>query len=141
VDCTVIHWRLGPIDLNLRTIAPSTERDIAMAKAHPIASKLRVFISYSRRDHATADAVVEALGGRGFAVTIDRRDLPFGEKWQAELADFIRRSDTVVWRVSEPSIQSKWVNWELDEVSKLNKRLVPVMVGDAPRPRVEGRFP
>jgi hypothetical protein len=68
VDCTVIHWRLGPIDLNLRTIAPIAERDIAMAKAQPIASKLPVFISYSRRDHATADALVEALGGRGFAV-------------------------------------------------------------------------
>jgi hypothetical protein len=65
-------------------------------------------------------------------VTIDRRDLPFGEKWQAELAEFIRLSDTVVWLVSEASIQSKWVNWELDEVAKRNKRLVPLMVTEVP---------
>ena len=39
----------------------------------------------------------------------------------------------MLWLVSEPSIRSKWVNWELDEVAKRNKRLVPVMVGDAPR--------
>src|SRR5262245_53905673 len=104
-----------------------------MAKAQPIASKLRIFISYSRHDDAIADALVEALAARGFVVTIDRRDLPFGEKFQAELADFIRQSDTVVWLVSEPSIRSKWVNWELDEVAKRNKRLVPVMVGDTSR--------
>jgi hypothetical protein len=95
--------------------------------------KLKIFISYSRRETAIADALFEALAARGFEVTIDRLDLPFGEKWQLELAEFIRLSDTVVWLVSEASVQSKWVNWELDEVARRNKRLVPVMVGDTPR--------
>jgi TIR domain len=89
---------------------------------------LKVFISYSRHDARLADALVEKLTARGFDITIDRRDLPFGEKWQLELADFIRLSDTVIWLISEASIQSKWVNWELDEVSRWNKRLVPVMI-------------
>jgi WD40 repeat protein len=79
---------------------------------------------------------VDALAARGFGVTIDRRDLEFGEKWQAELAEFIRMSDTVIWLLSEASIQSKWVNWELDEVAKRNKRLVPVMVGETSRDRL-----
>jgi WD40 repeat protein/tetratricopeptide (TPR) repeat protein len=95
--------------------------------------KLKVFISYSRRNSVEADALVSALMGRGFDVTIDRRDLPFGEKWQTELAEFIRLSDTVIWLVSEASIRSTWVNWELDEVAKRNKRLVPVIVGDVER--------
>jgi hypothetical protein len=95
--------------------------------------KLKVFISYSRRDASAADALAEALIGRRFDVTIDRRDLPFGEKWQTELAEFIRLSDTVIWLVSDASIHSKWVNWELDEVAKRNKRLVPVMVGESAR--------
>lgn len=103
-----------------------------MAKAGE-PEKLKIFISYSRRDSTEADALVEALKARGFGVTIDRRDLPFGEKWQAELAEFIRLSDTVVWLVSEASIQSKWVNWELDEVAKRNKRLVPVMIAEVDR--------
>ncbi|MEQ1698306.1 MAG: TIR domain-containing protein [Hyphomicrobiaceae bacterium] len=103
-----------------------------MATEHG-ATKLKVFISYSRRNSAAADALVEALAARGFEVTIDRRDLPFGEKWQAELAEFIRLSDTVVWLISDASIQSKWVNWELDEVARRNKRLVPVMIAETPR--------
>ena len=95
--------------------------------------KIKVFISYSRRDADAADVLVEALLARGFEITIDRRDLPFGEKWQSELAEFIRLSDTVVWLVSDASIQSKWVNWELDEVARRNKRLVPVMIAETAR--------
>jgi WD40 repeat protein len=97
------------------------------------AEKLRVFISYSRRDATAADAVVAALSARGYEVAIDRRDLPFGEKWQAELAEFIRLSDTVIWLVSDASVQSNWVNWELDEVARRNKWLVPVMVAETAR--------
>ena len=69
-------------------------------------------------------------------MTIDRRDLDFGEKWQMELAEFIRLSDTVIWLVSESSVKSEWVNWELDEVAKRKKRLVPVMIGDTPRDKL-----
>lgn len=96
-------------------------------------NKLQVFISYSRRNSAAADALVAALEDRGFEVVIDRRDLPFGEKWQPELAEFIRNSDTVIWLVSEDSVASKWCNWELDEVIKFNKRLIPVMIAEIDR--------
>lgn len=91
--------------------------------------RLRVFISYSRKDAVAADALVGALIEHGFDVKIDTRDLPFGEEWQRELAEFIRLSDTVIWLVSEASIGSEWVNWELDEVKARNKRLVPIMFG------------
>jgi WD40 repeat protein len=89
---------------------------------------LKVFISYSRRDMAAAERLVSLLEERGMEVLIDRRDLPYGEEWQQELADFIRLSDTVVWLVSPDSIGSKWVNWELGEVGRLSKRMVPVRI-------------
>lgn len=94
---------------------------------------LEVFISYSRRDMAVVDALATALNSRGFKVLIDRRSLPFGERWPAELSELIRRCDTVVWVISTDSVQSKWVNWELDEVAKRAKRLVPVIIDDTPR--------
>jgi WD40 repeat protein len=90
--------------------------------------RFKVFISYSRRDLAAAEAIVLALEQRGFEVVIDKRDLPYGEEWQVELADFIRNSDTVVWLVSPDSISSRWCNWELGEVVRLRKRLVPVRI-------------
>lgn len=96
-------------------------------------SKLEVFISYSRRDTAVADALATGLSSRGFEILIDRRSLPFGERWQAELSELIRRCDTVVWLISAASVKSKWVNWELDEVAKRAKRLVPVIIDDTSR--------
>ena len=102
----------------------------------PAEGRFKIFISYSRRDSAAAEALVTSLLARGFDVTLDTRNLPFGEKWQAELAEFIRTSDTVIWLISNHSIQSRWVNWELDEVAERNKRLVPVLVGDTPRDKL-----
>src|SRR5262245_43439094 len=94
----------------------------------PGGDRLRVFISYSRRDMAAADELVQNLEGHGFEVTIDRRDLPYGEEWQKELADFIRASDTVIWLASPDSVKSRWCNWELGEVIRLSKRLVPIKI-------------
>ena len=92
------------------------------------ADKLRIFMSYSRSDMISADAHVAALESEGFAVTIDRRDLPYGEKWQEVLYEYIRDCDTVVFLVSERSIQSQWVRWELQQVTDLRKRLIPIML-------------
>src|ERR1700730_12230033 len=89
---------------------------------------LSLFISYSRRDLKIADKLVVALEAAGFKVLIDRRDLPYGEEWQRELADFIRSADTAIWLISPDSLASKWCNWEAGEVSRMNKRLVTIRI-------------
>jgi hypothetical protein len=95
-----------------------------------MSNALKLFICYSRRDTVAADALVKELESAGFEVTIDRRDLPYGEKWQAEISDFIRLSDTVVWLISPASIGSDWCNWELGEVQRRRKRLVPIKIAE-----------
>jgi formylglycine-generating enzyme required for sulfatase activity len=92
--------------------------------------KLKVFISYSRRDGAFADRLVEALKGRGFDVRIDRRDLPKLEDWKRELTHLIRQADTVILIVSRNSLSSPVVAWEVDQVRGLGKRLAPVVISD-----------
>ncbi len=96
------------------------------------ARKLRIFISYSRRNANQALKLVTVLEREGFAVTIDTRDLPFGEEWQEELDYFIRESDIVVWLVSPESISSTWCKWELTRVLEYGKRLVPVAIAEVP---------
>ncbi len=116
---------------------------VAAPGAETPADALKVFISYSRVDMEAADRMVADLERNGFAVTIDRRDLPYGEEWQKELAEFIAASDTVVWLVSPESVKSKWVNWELGEVGRLSKRLLPVKVAEtdpATLPEALGRI-
>jgi formylglycine-generating enzyme required for sulfatase activity len=92
--------------------------------------KVKVFISYSRRDVAFADWLVAALKVRGFEVRIDRQDLPKLEDWERELLNFIRQADSVVLIVSPHSLASKVVEWELEQVRLNGKRLAPVMIGD-----------
>src|SRR5262245_25958733 len=47
--------------------------------------KLKVFISYSRKDLAFAQKIVAALETRGLTPKIDTRDLPKLEDWRTEL--------------------------------------------------------
>ncbi len=108
------------------------------------AQKLKVFISYSRRDMAFADRLVTALESRDIEVIIDRRDLPLLEEWQNELIGFIRKADAVVYLLSPSSINSKWCIWEVEQVAALNKRLAPIvgeaLPADANVPEIIGRI-
>ena len=97
-----------------------------MAENH----KLKVFVSYSRRDIAFADRLVEALKLRGFEVLIDRQDLPKLEDWERELLGFIRQADTVLLVVSPHSVGSKACAWEVEQVRTHAKRLAPVVIED-----------
>ncbi|WCR00087.1 toll/interleukin-1 receptor domain-containing protein [Paracoccus aestuarii] len=87
-----------------------------------------MFISYSRADAATADALSERLLAEGHDIAIDRRDLPFGEEWQRELSELIRGADSTIWLVSTASVASSWCKWELGEAQRLKKRILPVRI-------------
>jgi len=94
--------------------------------------RLRVFISYSRRDAIQADELVSFLESEGFDVAIDTRDLPFGQRWQAELEDRIRECEVTIWLVSDASIRSDWCQWEIRTVERYGKRLFPIALERVP---------
>jgi hypothetical protein len=92
--------------------------------------RLKVFISYSRKDQIFADRLVAALTVRDFDVLIDHRDLPVLEDWERELLGLIRESDTVILVLSPQSLESKVVAWEIEQVRIHSKRLAPVVIGE-----------
>lgn len=97
--------------------------------------RVTVFISYSRADKEFADqlaAALEEFDTANVKVLIDRRDLPYGEKWWDMLLDFIQRCDRVLFLVSPDSIKSGWCGKELDEITKAGRRLVPIIVRETP---------
>ena len=90
--------------------------------------KLKVFISYSRKDSAAfADELVAGLEYGGFAPFLDRHDIAAGEEWEARLGGLIEQSDTVVFIVSPEAIKSDRCVWEVDKTLALSKRLLPVI--------------
>jgi hypothetical protein len=98
--------------------------------------RLRVFISYSRRDLDFAQRIVDAIEARGIAAKFDTRDLPKLEDWRRELIGFIREADAIVFIVSRNSIESPVCGWELDQVAALNKRLAPIVLERVPDDRI-----
>src|SRR6267154_1763784 len=90
--------------------------------------KLKVFISYSRRDAAVfADELVAGLELAGFAPFLDRQDIAAGEDWEARLGGLIAESDTVVFVVSPEAVKSERCVWEVDRTIALSKRLLPII--------------
>jgi TIR domain-containing protein/WD40 domain-containing protein len=95
--------------------------------------KLKVFISYSRRDSAAfADELLAGLEVAGFAPFLDRHDIAPGEPWEARLGGLIEQSDTVVFVVSPEAIKSDRCVWEVDKTLALSKRLLPVIFKPVP---------
>src|SRR6516165_10597233 len=95
--------------------------------------KLKVFISYSRKDSAEfADELVAGLEYGGFAPFLDRHDIAAGEDWEARLGGLIAQSDTVVFVVSPEAIKSDRCVWEVDRTIELSKRLLPVIFKPVP---------
>jgi len=95
--------------------------------------KLKIFISYSRKDStAFADELLAGLGVAGFAPFIDRHDIVPGEPWEARLSGLIEQSDTVVFVVSPEAVKSEQCTWEVDRTIELSKRLLPVIFKSVP---------
>src|SRR6266853_1942712 len=95
--------------------------------------KLKVFISYSRRDAADfADELVAGLELGGFAPFIDRDDIKPGEPWEDRLGGLIAQSGTVVFVVTPEAVKSERCTWEVERTTDLSKRLLPVVYKSVP---------
>jgi WD40 repeat protein len=96
--------------------------------AASVEERLKVFISYSRRDSAAfVDELVAGLEVAGFAPFLDRHDIAAGEDWEERLGGLIAESDTVVFVVSPEAVKSERCIWEVNRTIELSKRLLPVI--------------
>jgi formylglycine-generating enzyme required for sulfatase activity len=95
--------------------------------------KLKVFISYSRRDSGEfAEELLAGLELAGFAAFLDRHDIAAGEEWEARLGALIRQADTVVYIVSPESVKSPRCDWEVQRALAEAKRVLPVIFKSVP---------
>jgi hypothetical protein len=109
-----------------------------MAATNPD-EKLRVFISYSRRDSSEfAEELVAALELAGFAPSLDRNDIALGEDWQARLGVLIEECDTVVFVISPEAMKSERCNGLDCLVSDLSLPIICVIGTNPHAPDPEG---
>ena len=93
-----------------------------------VGEKLKVFISYSRRDSSEfADELVAGLELAGFTPVLDRHDISAGEDWEMRLGGLIEGADTVVFVVSTQAVKSERCVWEIEKALALSKRMMPIV--------------
>lgn len=89
--------------------------------------KLKVFISYSRKDTGFANELLTGLEIAGFEAFLDTHDILPGEPWEDRLGRLIATADTVVFAISPNSVASAHCEWEINRTEQLAKRLLPIV--------------
>jgi formylglycine-generating enzyme required for sulfatase activity len=90
-------------------------------------TKLKVFISHSRKDEDFAQDLLEGLEAVGFEPYLDKQDIAAGKEREARLGRLIEAADTVVSVISPDSVASERCAWEVDHAVNLKKPLLPIV--------------
>ncbi|MBE2192838.1 MAG: toll/interleukin-1 receptor domain-containing protein [Anaerolinea sp.] len=94
-----------------------------------------VFISYSHADKDHAEMLEIQLQERNFEVWRDNRILP-GDHWESEILKAIKDCGVFVVLMSDNSLQSAYVNKEIDHAVSLGKTIIPVLLSGDPFPKL-----
>jgi WD40 repeat protein len=98
--------------------------------------RLKVFVSYARKDLAVVDWLERRLRERCIKALIDRRDIEKLEDWWERITALIGEADAVIFVLSPDAVESEWPRREAEYAASLNKRLAPVVIADVPPGRV-----
>src|SRR5690349_6760266 len=83
-----------------------------------------IFVSYSSKDKAVADAVVATLEDQGLECWIAPRNISAGQEWSAAIIDGLNQSQAMVLIFSSASNESPQV---LREVERAVNKRVPIL--------------
>ncbi|HSK80641.1 MAG TPA: pentapeptide repeat-containing protein [Thermoanaerobaculia bacterium] len=88
-----------------------------------------VFLSYSRKDEALADSLVELLKDAGLEVWVDKQDIGGGRMWREEISEAIAKAKVFILLGTEGAFSSPHVAREVALASDLEKPILPLVRG------------
>lgn len=91
-----------------------------------------VFISYSSRDKAVADAAVAAIESRGARCWIAPRDIHAGNDWAAAIIDAINSCQLLVLVYSASANESQQIKRELERAVNRGVPMLPFRIENVP---------
>jgi hypothetical protein len=71
-----------------------------------------IFLSYSRRDSATVQALAKVLAERGLTAWVDRTGIEEGDAYDTQIEEAIAQTRVVIVLWSKNSVKSQWVRAE-----------------------------
>ena len=105
-------------------------------QSKPAGPLFSCFISYSSQDHAFAEQLHADLEQRGVQCWFAPHDMKIGDKIRQRIEDSIQEHDKLLLVLSEHSVESVWVESEVEtafEKERQQKRLMlfPIRLDDA----------
>ena len=99
----------------------------------------QVFISYAANDQSVARRVADALRGAGLSVWFDEWVLLPGDSISQRIDEGLQASDLLLVLLSPSSVESRWVQEELNATLSLELRtrgvtVVPALIADCEMP-------
>lgn len=93
--------------------------------------KYDIFISYSRKDSAVVQSVVDRLKAEGYNCWMDVNGIESGDAFKAKLVSAMKSSSMVVFFSSVAANNSKWTVKEINMAVHLNKPIIPVRLDES----------
>ena len=97
--------------------------------------KSRIFISYSSKDQQFVDELYLKLKLSGYHAWLNTESIPKGEAWYDEMVKGLRETDLLILALSENAVASKWVSEEWKTFSKMQKKIIPLLLRECKAPQ------
>jgi DNA-binding transcriptional regulator YhcF (GntR family) len=109
-----------------------------LSKEERMNERRRAFLSYSHADREVADRIAKGLQASGIDVWYDDWELLAGDSLIRKIEERIASADAFIVLLSEHSVESRWVQEELDMalIRRIEEdaRVVPVVLGNVSIP-------
>ena len=92
-----------------------------------------VFLSHSTKNKSAALRLAEILRRHGVPVWFSQTNIRSAQQWHDEIGKALRRCDWFLLLLSQASVGSKWVQWELSYAlnhSQYDNHILPVKIED-----------
>jgi len=118
-------------------IIPDKYLNRALIKYH-LRRTYKIFLSFSSSDRSIVNEIGSYLERSGIVIWYDQNDIVIGDKIQTKISQGIDESEFFCIFLSEISIQSKWVQFELQKAIHRNNSkkisILPIKIGDCEIP-------
>lgn len=91
----------------------------------------RVFLSYARGDENVARELAAGLRDAELSGWMDQSDIATGDAIADKLKESLRQASAIVLLVSERSLKSQWVQFELGAAFAMGKSIIPILIDEA----------
>ena len=101
----------------------------------PKSSGAQIFLSYAREDgNPAAERIRREMHSAGFSVWRDIENMQGGKEWKAQLRTALHQVEAIIVLLTPKSVESKYVEWELEMARMIDKPILPVLILDCDIP-------